>query len=229
MAGKTEKLNLNEQLNDFIQKNRKVLIISLAGIIGAVIVLVTVFTVRDHLNSQALSQIEEFKRRYETISSLADALSETPFWTQEASNLLEDLDNFTNRNSGYTAARSYAISANIHQDQNNWIEAERAWVNAARAGTRTYFAPVAFFNAAVAAEEQGNFSRAIELYNEALEYEGIFPAAPRTQFSIARLQEIQGDSSAALISYMTLVSRWPQDQVWVNLANSRILSLSIGQ
>ena len=216
MAEKTEKLDISEQINDFVQKRRKILIISLAGILGVVIALVTVFTIRDHLHSQALSKVEEFNRRYEAI------------WNEDINDFLNELNHFANRNSGYAAARAFAISANVNEDENNWAEAENAWVNAARAGAGTYFSPVAFFNAAVAAEEQGNINRAIELYNEALEYDDVFPAAPRTQFSIGRLQETQGDRAAALLSYMTLVSRWPQDQVWANLAHSRILSLSVG-
>ena len=214
---KTEKVNINELLNDFFQKNRKVLLISLAGVIGAVVILVTIFTIRDHLHSQALSRIEEFNRRYEAM------------WNEDAYVFLEELNQFAVRNSGFVAARAYAISANIYEDLDAWAEAERAWVNAARAGAETYFAPVAFFNAAVAAEEQGNIDRAIELYYEALEYDRIFPSAPRAQFSIGRLQESQGNRAYAIISYMTLVSRWPQDQVWASLANSRILSLSVEQ
>ena len=216
MAGKTEKTDISERINDFIQKRRKILIISLASVIVTVIVLVTVFTIRDHLHSQALSKVEEFNRRYEDI------------WYEDWDAFLLELNQFANRNNGYAAARAFAISANIYENQNNWAEAENAWVNAARAATGTYFSPVGFFNAAVAAEEQGNIDRAIELYTEALEYQNIFPAAPRTQFSIGRLQESQGNRAAALISYMTLVSRWPNDQVWASLAQSRIVLLSIG-
>ena len=221
MAGKTEKININEIVNDFIQKNRKVMIICLSGIITVVIVLVAVFMIRDHLQSQALSKVAELNRRYEAIKPNINLES------ADLNTFLEELNQFATKNSGYAAARAYAISAGIYEELKNWTEAEKAWLGAAKAGAKTYFAPVAFFNAAVAAEEQGNFNRAIELLNESLGYEKVFPAAPRAQFSIARLQETQGDRAAALMSYMALVSKWPQDQIWVNLAHSRILSLTM--
>jgi tetratricopeptide (TPR) repeat protein len=164
-------------------------------------------------------------RRYVDIRPFID--QESASQNEDLNRLLEDLALFGQRNSGYAAARSYAISAGIYEDQRDWAKAEEAWVNAARAGGKTYFAPVAYFNAAVAAEEQGNLDGAIDYYSKALEYENVFPTAPRAQFSIARLQETQGDRRGALLSYMALVSKWPRDQVWVNLAHSRIILLSM--
>jgi tetratricopeptide (TPR) repeat protein len=141
--------------------------------------------------------------------------------------LLDELQAFQRSNSGYAAARAYAISASIYTDQANWISAENAWLNAAKAAAKTYFAPVAYFNAAVAAEEQNNITRAIELYTKALEFSDIFPAAPRAQFSIGRLYETQANLVDALFAYQILVNNWPGDQVWVSLANSRILFLTV--
>ena len=221
MAAKNEKLSISEQINDFLQKNRKFLIFGLIAIIVVVVVFVAVSTVRDQLNSQALSSVDELNRRYEAIKSNIENES-----TENINKLLADLLSFAKSNSGYAASRSYAIRAGIYEIQKNWAEAESNWINAAKAGGKTYLAPVAYYNAAVAAEENGNLSRAIELYNEALQHEKVFPAAPRALFSIARLQESQGDKSGALASYSSLVSKWPQDLVWVNLAHSRIISLS---
>ena len=228
MAEKTENLSISEKLNDFIQKNRIILVASLGGMLVLLIIIIAVFTVRDQLQSRALSRVEELNRRFEALDIFTNSdTPETAFINEEVTVLLEDLDLFAKKNSGYAAARSYAISANIYEEMKNWAEAETAWVNAARVGAKTYLAPVAFFNAAVAAEEQGNINRAIELYHNALEYENIFPAAPRAQFSIGRLQETQGDNIGALSSYMLLVSKWPQDQIWANLAHNRITFFSM--
>ena len=227
MAGKTEKVSINERLNDFIQKNRKVLIIGLGSIIAAVIVLVAVFVLKDSLQSQALSKVEELQRRYEAVRYEIGSEGQETAQREDINILLNDLSLFERNHSGYAAARAYAISASIYEGMQNWQEAENAWASAAKAGVKTYIAPVAFYNAAVAAEELGNINGAIELYNKALENEKAFPAAPRAQFSIGRLQESQGNNSSALVSYLTLVSKLPQDQIWANLAQSRILALTI--
>ncbi|MDR0312317.1 MAG: tetratricopeptide repeat protein [Treponema sp.] len=232
MAGKTENLSIGEKLNDFIQRNRKPLIIGIAVLLGLIIALVAFLSIREYVRSRALTKVDELSRRYDAIMySLSYADDETDQTSLQLAlyGLLNDLEDFQKRNSGYAAARAYAISASIYTEQGSWYSAENAWLDAAYAGRKTYFAPVAYFNAAVAAEEQNNISRAIELYEKALEFEDLFPAAPRAQFSIGRLYEIQGSYFDALFAYQTLVNKWPQDQVWVSLAHSRILYLTLLQ
>ena len=224
---KTEKLSITDKANDFIQKNRKLLLFSLIGIIAAIIILIAVFAIRDKMISDSFIQVDDLNRRYQTINEKMNAEgADTASMNEDIGMLLEDLAQFEKRNSGYAAARAYAISANIHESLTNWAEAENAWTSAAKNASKTYFAPVAYFNAAVAAEEQGSSGRAIELYSKALEYGSDFPAAPRAQFSIGRIYETMDDRPAAIAAYQTLTGRWPQDQIWVNLAHSRILVLS---
>jgi tetratricopeptide (TPR) repeat protein len=226
MAERTEKLSVTQILIDFIQKNRKVLIICIAVILGAIIAFVAVSSIREYLQSRALSRVENLSRSYYTIMNSYDETSDGTEQQFAIFNLLNELEVFQRENSGYAAARAYAISAAIYADQANWFNAENAWLNAAKAAAKTYFAPVAYFNAAVAAEEQGNIGRAIEHYNSALEFSDIFPAAPRAQFSVGRLYEVQANLIDALFAYQTLVDKWPGDQVWVSLAHSRILFLT---
>jgi tetratricopeptide (TPR) repeat protein len=227
MAERTEKSSVNQILIDFIQRNRKVLIICLAGILGVIIALVSVYSIREYLQSRALSRVEDLSRSYNTIMNSYDVESEGIAQQIALFGLLDELEVFQRRNSGYAAARAYAISASIYADQANWVNVENAWLNAAKAASKTYFAPVAYFNAAVAAEEQNNIPRAIEHYNRALEFSDIFPAAPRAQFSVGRLYEAQANLVDALFAYQTLVNNHPQDQVWVSLAHSRILFLTV--
>jgi tetratricopeptide (TPR) repeat protein len=225
---KHDDLSFAEKLSEFLQKNRKGLffffiaaVVILAGVIAG-------FTIKGNLESKALSKAEEFSRRYEALriyigSDESDALSRQPDITA----LQEEISTFTGKNRGYAAARAWAVSADIYGAQKNWAESEKSWNSAAKAAAKTYFAPVSFFNAAAAAEEQGNNTEAIALYSKAIEFADIFPAASRAQFSIGRLEEAQGNKDAALDAYRSLLSKWPNDQVWTNLAHSRIAALSI--
>jgi tetratricopeptide (TPR) repeat protein len=227
MAGKTEKVSINQALNDFIQRNRKPLIIGIAVLLGLIIALIAFLSISEYLRSIALSKVEEYNRSYYAIMNSDEYVTDQASQQLALFSLLNELESFQRSNSGYAAARAYAISASIHSDMGNWYNAENAWLNAASAARKTYFAPVAYFNAAVASEEQNNITRAIELYEKALEFEDIFPAAPRAQFSVGRLYETQRNYIDALFAYQTVVNKWPQDQVWVSLAHSRILYLTL--
>jgi tetratricopeptide (TPR) repeat protein len=78
----------------------------------------------------------------------------------------------------------------------------------------------------VAAEEQGDIETAIAHYKNALEHSKVFPSAVRAQFSIGRLEESMNRKDAALEAYRSVVNNWPNDPLWPNLAQSRILALS---
>jgi tetratricopeptide (TPR) repeat protein len=190
-----------------------VIAVGLAGFIA-------VTAIRSSLQTKALTQVEELNRRYETLRF--DIKEESKATDVQA--LLDDLSSFAQKQSGYAAARAYTLSANIYMDQARWDEAFTAWDKAASASAETYLQPVAFYNGAVAAEEQGNTAQAIELYTKAASAAD-FPAASRSQFAIGRLQEANG-KDAALEAYKSLLSKWPDDQVWGNLAQSRIIALS---
>jgi len=224
---KNEELQINEKLNELIQKNRKVLLIGLLSVIAAIVCLIIIFSVRGKILSDSYSKVDGFNRRYDKIkSSMAGEDENTLAVQEDIAALLLDLENFQKRNSGFAAARAYNISADIFWDQKNWAEAENSWVKAAKAAGKSYLAPVSMYNAAVAAEEQGNLDKAIELLQKTLEFGNDFPAAAKAQFSIGRLEEFRNNNEAAIESYRTLVNTWPSDPIWTNLAQSRIIVLS---
>jgi tetratricopeptide (TPR) repeat protein len=216
-----EELTVGDRINNFVQKNRRtificlgVVVLILAGLIGGI-------TIRDSLQKRAISRVEEFNRRYEELRfTIAEESNMEPVAV-----LLADISAFAPKNSGYSGSRAYALIAGIHQDKKEWAEAEQAWREAAKKAGKTYLAPVAFFNAASAAEAQGKIPEAIALYTECLTLADSFPSSPRAQFAIGRLEEEQGNVDAALAAYQALKTRWPNDTLWRNLAQSRILDI----
>jgi tetratricopeptide (TPR) repeat protein len=221
MSDVNEKHGAQEQIEQFIQKNRK-FIAAFAGLIVIVIAgFIAGFAIRDSLRNKSFSAVEELSRRYEALRF--DITSEEK--KDEVDTLLSDVKEFAGKASGYAHAQAWNIAANIHADRQEWPDAQASWINAANAAAKTYLAPAAWYNAAVAAEEQNNIDEAIQFYNESLTLSDHFPAAARAQFSIGRLQEGRNEKTAALESYRSLVSKWPQDPVWTNLARSRIVVL----
>ena len=217
-------ITINQKIFEFIQKNRKTLFISLITLLVILAGFIVIVTVRERTQANALSAVDAFSRRHNELRAHirdGDIIQQA-----EIMLLLAELEEFQNRASGFAAARAFSISADIFMEQENWTRAEEAWLNAARAAGRNYFAPISFFNAAVAAEELGNIQAAIEHYNRAVGFGDIFHSAPRAQFSIGRLEEERNNRAAALAAYRALLARWPFDPVWSNLAQNRIIILA---
>jgi tetratricopeptide (TPR) repeat protein len=219
---KKEKRSISDVLADFIRNKRKGLLIALAVILAAALGFTAFYVIRSSLREKANSVVEDFARRYET---LVIDINESEK-AEEAQALLDELDAFAKKNSGYAAARAYSIAASIHAEQKNWAQAESAWRNSAKKAGNSYLAPVSLFNAAVAAEEQGNLDQAIELYAESAAHAAGFPAAARAQFEVGRLNESRGDIEAALEAYKLIEEKWANESVWINLSQNRIILLS---
>ena len=195
-------------------------------------VFITGFFVRGKIQENAIIRVDAFENRYDELKAEGSTIEQTNINArlavyEEIAALQEEIEIFAAKNSGFAAARAYSISAEIYEEQANWIAAERVWLASAKASGKSYFAPVSYFNAAVAAEEQGNFLAAIEHYSRVLDYGDNFPVVVKAQFSIARLYDYSlNDREAALEAYRKLLGKWPYDPLWANLAQSRIIVLT---
>jgi len=218
---------INERIGDLIQKNRTQFLVALAAVVLVIVTFVVISVVREKTQSNALSKVDALNRRYEAIKqSLSGEEGLDTSQQLELGVLSSELTEFENKNSGFAAARAYSINANISMDQGNWETAEEKWLKAADAAPKSYLAPIAVFNAAVAAEEQGRIEQAIAHYSRAAGYGDSFPAAARAQFSVGRLEESRNNRNSAIEAYRNLLAKWPNDQVWLNLAQNRLLVLS---
>ncbi|MDR3124007.1 MAG: tetratricopeptide repeat protein [Treponema sp.] len=222
MEEKKEKRSFSDGLADFIQNNRKGLLIAMVVILALTACFVVGYAVRSSLREKATRAVEEFARRYEV---LVIDINE-PEKAEDTQALLDELDGFAKKNSGYAGARAWSLAASIYTEQKNWALAESAWRNSAKKAGNSYLAPVSLFNAAVAAEEQGNLDEAVGLYAESAAHVADFPAAARAQFAIGRIREAQGDTQAALEAYKAIPEQWSNESTWINLAQSRIIVLS---
>ncbi|GAB6391155.1 MAG: tetratricopeptide repeat protein [Treponematales bacterium] len=210
-----------ERLNEFIRSHRGGLAVGLVAVLVLIAGFVVGLFVRDTMNSRALAAVAEYNRRYEELRlNLGDDAK-----AGEIEAFLDELAAFAGKRSGFAAARAHIIAAGIHSERENWDGAEQAWAAAALAVKDSYLAPLAFFNAAAAAEEAGNLDAAVTHYRECLAKSGKFPSPARAQFALGRIEEARDRKDAAIEAYRTLVSKWPDDHVWTNLAQSRLIIL----
>ncbi|MDR2258834.1 MAG: tetratricopeptide repeat protein [Treponema sp.] len=221
MSNMSEKLSINDHINNFVQKNRKAIFIFFGAVFLALAVFIAAVSIMGAIRGKAISGVEEFARRYEV---LRFDINE-PSKEAEVTALLKELTGFAEKNSGYAGGRAWFIIGGIHADKKEWQEAENAYAAAAKAAAKTYLAAAAYFNAAAAAEERGNQAGAVDFYTQCVSLSALFPAAARAQFAIGRLKEAQNDKAAALEAYRGVIGGWPADAVWTNLAQSRIILL----
>ena len=219
----SQKIPFNEALVDFIQRRRKLIFASIAVIIFAFIGTVVFLIVNDNLRQNAILQVEDLNSRFDELIFFVD--DEDRY--EEIESLLADLVSFAENGRGFAQSKAWSLAAGIYAARLDWALTEEAWLNAARAGQRTYLGPISLFNAATAAEEQGKFEEAISLLQQAINHRFEFPAAPRAQFSIGRLNEQLGNYSAALEAYRAVMISWPEITIWQQLAHNRIIALEI--
>jgi tetratricopeptide (TPR) repeat protein len=223
MQNANESPSLSGRISEAVQKNRTPVFISLGVVVFLLLVIVASLSLMGTFRKKAISRADDFSRRYEELRFTIN--EESSAGKVEA--LLAELNAFAPKNSGYAGGRAWSVIAGIRADKKEWAEAEKAWLAAAKSAVKTWLAPVSYFNAAAAAEEQGKNAEAIEYYSQSVSSPVAFPAAARAQFSIGRLWEKLNDRDAALEAYRAVISGWPSDAVWSGLARSRIIVLEI--
>jgi len=219
-------VTMAEKLIEFIQKNRRLLFVGFIAIAVILIGSIVGLAVQERFRANAFMRIDEFEQRYQALRPyIGSEEIEAALRQGEITALLEELAVFAARSSGFAAARAHNMRAEIFERQERWQQAEGAWAAAAHATPASYFAPISLFNAAVAAEERGDLESALSLYARALAHD-YPPVAIRAQFAIGRIHDARNDREAALAAYQNLLSRWPHDPLFSNLAQSRIILLS---
>jgi len=214
-------VNVSEKINEFIQKNRKPIFITAASLFALLIAVITTLSLIDVFRNRAIAAVEKLNDRYET---MLPSITEE-YFSDDVNSLLDELTDFAKKNSGYPGGRAGLIIGGIHAAKEEWAEAETAYAAAAKTAAKTYLAPLAWFNAAAASEEQGKTTEAIEYYRKSLTTTAVFTSAPRAQFSVGRLHETMNEDEKAIEAYRAVISGWPNDSVWVKLARSRIIAL----
>jgi len=224
-----EKENFGEKINNFVQKNRKGIFAVFGLFILLFIGLIVYFLVSDHLNKQAIAEVEILNEEFE---KLRFGLSDD-YYAGEVNALLAKLEDFTGNKKGFAESKAWSMIGHIHSAKKQWRQAEEAWVKSADTGARTYLGPIAFFNAAACAEEQGKIEQAIEYLQQSISHRFEFPDAPRAQFNIGRLYEQLGNYAEALTAYRAVLINYSWESsdsnqnmlIWQNLARNQIIKL----
>ena len=223
MKNAKEKSGFMENFNEFVQANRKKIFVVLGVLAAALVGTIVFVSARDYLNNKAIAAVEEINLKFENLRFFLN----DDYFLNDVNAVLAEARAFAEKNSGFAGSKAWSIIATIYSERKEWPQAEEAWLNSAKTGENTYLGPIALFNAAAAAEEQGKLEGAIELLQQCLVHRFEFPAAPRAQFNIGRIYEQLGNYTAAVDAYRNVIINWSNMPVWHQLARSRIAAIEI--
>jgi len=227
-----EKTNIGDKINNFIQKNRKAIFVTFIIFVLIFAGFVSYFLISESMDKKAIAEVEELNEEFARLRFFINE----DFFQEDVNNLIAKLEAFVKNKRGFAGSKAWSIIANIHSDRKDWLKAEEAWVNSANVGSKTYLSPIAFFNASVAAEEQGKLDQAIIYLQQCISHNFEFPDAPRAQFNIGRLYEQLGNFQRALESYRAVLINFQWDRsdylssnmfIWQNLARNQIIKLEL--
>jgi len=217
-----------DKITDFIQKNRKGIFVTVIVVIVLFVGMLAYLYIGDYFNKKANVQAEDLNTRFTDIQLLKRQGAEA---LEEEDALLSDIESYIAKTTpitegkGFAQGKIWSLAGHIYSGKKDWSKAEEAWLNAAKKGSNTYIGPIALFNAAVAAEEQGKLEEAINLLEQCVSHKFDFPSAPRAQFNIGRLYEQLGKTDEALTAYRIVLTKWPNMPVFQYLAHNQIIKI----
>lgn len=126
----------------------------------------------------------------------------------------------------YASQRALFVAGSLQYDREIYDESIEYYDDLANRFPESHLAPIALFNAAVAAEVSGNSTRAVEYYERIVEEHGSDAIeTPHALVSLGRLAESEARYSRAADYYRQVEEEYPTGS-WTNVARARILSLT---
>ena len=212
-----------ERVTRFLSLYRRPIAVSIGVVALATIALVIVLSVQTARSEAALVAVEDFQDQFEDWQAL-EAEAQAARYSELAESAASIVSEYPRT---YAAVRARILDARALVALERYEEASARFVEAADARPRSYLAPAALMDAAVAAENAGNTERALDLYRRIVdEYTGESAEVPRALFSVGRIHEQRDEIVDAAEAYRRLIAAHPESG-WTNLARSRIIALTV--
>lgn len=218
MSEKTEKNTASSKLNGFLEKNRKVVLVTFIVVLVLVIGFVAFEVIKSASTKKALAQIEAYY--YELITDSTD-LDDAAI-AKRSTDCLENLSSYTNKG-GIAGVRANMLSAELAYLQKDYEGAVAFYDAAVAKGKKSYTAPICLYNKGACFEEMNKMSEAAEAYKAAAEFKD-FGMAAHAYFSLGRVREALNDFAGAAEVYKTINDKFVDDD-WGNLAKTRLIEL----
>ena len=216
-----EERTLQQRFIEFLSNYRVVLLTVLAVIIVGIVGSFLYLEISDRRATAAANMAEELQTSYQEWLDLEEE-EQSSRQEEIESSASEIIDRYGNT---FAAQRAHFVLASVAWENENYEEAASQFGTLAEEFPRSYLAPVALFNAAVAQEEIGNPEEARTLYQELVdEYADSSAQVPRALFALGRLSEGSEAYEEAASYYNRILDEYG-DSSWTTLARNRIIFL----
>lgn len=215
----TQKTQLLDRISGFFYKRRKAVFVAVGVLLAVLVVLgvclVTADKREDGRQVEAASLQDETKKLFEG--------DHTPEQYGDLVQRLEDLAKRGGRR--YSGLKATYVLGLAYMEAKDWPNAYDAFIKVSGSGPKSYLAPLALYNAAVAKEEGGESEEALRLYEKVpADYGYDTSAAPRALFNSARLHLGKGEVDLAKSTYQQIIDKYPQSE-YTALSKNKLLSL----
>ena len=213
-----------QQISNFLQKNRIILLILLIVIVAFIIVFAIVSAVAENRTDRSTIIVERVQESFDQWNIETDEQVKSALEEEIVTELEYILDTYPRT---YAGQRGLFILGNLHFAKEEWQPAVENYSLLAERFADSYLAPVSLINAAVAHEESGDIESAITVYEGIVEaYQETFPQTPYVLFTLGRLYETSNDLETARLKYNQIIDDFSASS-WTNLARNRIISLNV--
>ncbi|MCR4734932.1 MAG: tetratricopeptide repeat protein [Treponema sp.] len=220
MSEKEEIKGTGKKVNEFLEKNRKVLLICCITFVVVLAAFLIFEGVKTYSTNKGLSALDSIF--YQMTQGSAE-LEESEL-DAKRNEFIESLKPYTNK-SGIVGVRANLICAELSYQKKDYANAITYWNLAERKGKKYYTAPISSFNKAVCYEQLGDLDNALAAYKLAAENED-YILKNHAKFSYGRILETQGKFAEAAEVYTKLNDDYPDDK-WALLAKTRLLTLGL--
>ncbi len=220
----TPKQKILNQLSNFIQHNRILLLVLLIAIVVGVITFAVVSEIVGKRLGDSTYMVEQVQKDFDSW-----VIEESEEQKQALEDfILDETENIINTYPRlYAAQRARFIRGNLFFEKEMWVESVDEFVLLADTFPQSYLAPISLVNAAVALEEDGDTAKAVEFYQRISdEYRDDFAGIPEVLFSLGRLHEQQDDYTSAQEVYEDLEDNFSSSN-WTKLARNRIIKMKV--
>lgn len=195
---------VENKLDSFIGKNRKILLIVGIVVLVAVIAVCVAVGVVQSNTEKKFNALAELEGQYETIVSLDSTSAEYSDSVAAFTTAADSLISSASLNS-YPGAKAALLKADLAFAEGDYQAAADGYIAVSEAQSKTYLAPLCIMNAAACYENLGDNDTAIGLYNQVIDTYGDSNAfAPKAMFAIGRIYDAMGDTELARAEFETL-------------------------
>ncbi len=220
MSENTEKNTASTKLNSFIESRKKVLICGLVVLLCCIVCVIVCSVVVNKAKVTGLTTLDDISY---TLTEGSATLEESEL-TARRIDALEKLTSLQSKG-GIVGARANMLAAEILYQQNKYAEAVDAWKATAAKSSKSYIAPIAYYNLGVCYEELGQNDAAAESYKKAADNKD-FILNTHAAFSYGRVLETSEKYTEAYAAYSALYDKDPDDS-WAKLAKTRMIALEV--